>query len=739
MLKKLIASPLSFKLFLIWAVGISIALPYASTHAGITEDEVNYRIYGENLYAWYFGADTTAPHTVNDPKLEKQGEAPKLNVSKLARGELFSLIAEVAYRAVFSGMDFYEMKHMLSAFFGALLFIFIGLIVQRITDSWSAALFAIIVATFTPRLFGDSLTNAKDIPFATFFTFSMLQIVSFIKEMPRIRLVRAVLLVASFAFTIAAWKAGPLAVAYLFFSVVLFFLLQYFSDEFDSKLVIQTVQWIIVISVVGYLGASLFWPWAMKNPFLNPLAPMKTLGAIREALVLPQLFEGQWLNPKDFRWYFVPRWMYITIPVLSVIGVLIFVILIPVFLRKENWRITCYALLLLSILAPVIRIIQSHLNPYDACRQFSFVVVSVLIIAILAWVELFKLIKRTSIRLSLGIFVLFLISEPILFVFSNHPLQGLYFSPLIGGAKGAFKNYEMDYYGVAVRPAFEWLEKNDTTATTEHKARVRLWYGETTKLTHFIDKNPRFKFVSVYENSTDWDYTIQMAAEAKHNQSLIYNWPPKGTVHEVKVDGAPVCAVVKNFRIAEKSVFPEQQNTLVKGTLSQLINEAIEQYNKKDYNAAINKLKKAYQVDSSSDIVINNLVAAYNALKMYDDALEWGNKGLKRNPKYTLLRNNIAEAERAKKAFHPSGEDYFLLGFNYYAQGEYRKSLAASKKCVALQPNNAWAWNNVCTAYIALQEWDNAIEAGQKALEIDPKYELARNNLKWAMSQKPKK
>lgn len=739
MLKKLIAAPLSFKLFLFWAFCISIVLPYVSTSAGITEDEVSYRIYGESLYAWYFDVDTTAPRTVVDPKLEKQGEAVRINIAELRRGELFSLIAEVAYRTGFSGMDFYEMKHMFSAFFGALLFIFIGLIVQRITDSWSAALFAIIIATFTPRLFGDSLTNAKDIPFATFFTFSLLQIISFIKEMPRIRLVRAVLLTVSFALTIAAWKAGPLVIVYLFFSIALFFLLQYFSDSLDNKLLIQTIQWIVVISIVGYLGASLFWPWAMKNPFLNPLAPMKALGAIRETLVLPQLFEGQWLNPKDFRWYFVPRWMYITLPVISVVGVLLFVILIPVFLRKENWRITCYVLLLVSILAPVVRIIQSHLNTYDACRQFSFVVVSIVIVAILAWVELFRLIKRPSIRRTLSVFVIVLLLEPILFVFSNHPLQGIYFSPLIGGAKGAFKNYEMDYYGVAVRPAFEWLEKNDTTATTEHKARVRLWYGETTKLTHFIDKNPRFQFVSVYENSTDWDYTIQMAAEAKHNQSLIYNWPPKGTVYEVKVDGAPICAVVKNFRIAEQSSTPEQQKTLLNGALAQLINEAMAYYNKKDYNAAINTLKKAHREDSSNDIVINNLVVAYNALKMYDDAIEWGRIGLKRNSGYTLLKNNVAEAEKLKKVFHPNGEDYFLLGYNYYVQGEFRKSLEASKKCVAIQPNNAWAWNNICIAYVQLREWDKAVEAAQKALEIDPKYELARANLKRAMSSKANK
>jgi len=51
-----------------------------------------------------------------------------------------------------------------------------------------------------------------------------------------------------------------------------------------------------------------------------------------------------------------------------------------------------------------------------------------------------------------------------------------------------------------------------------------------------------------------------------------------------------------------------------------------------------------------------------------------------------------------------------------------------------LNPNYAEAYNNICSAYNAMQMWDKGAEACEKALKINPGYELAKNNLAWAKS-----
>ena len=47
--------------------------------------------------------------------------------------------------------------------------------------------------------------------------------------------------------------------------------------------------------------------------------------------------------------------------------------------------------------------------------------------------------------------------HPVKFMISNHPYHYLYYNQLVGGLKGAYANYETDYYYVSQTEASEWL------------------------------------------------------------------------------------------------------------------------------------------------------------------------------------------------------------------------------------------------------------------------------------------
>ena len=53
-----------------------------------------------------------------------------------------------------------------------------------------------------------------------------------------------------------------------------------------------------------------------------------------------------------------------------------------------------------------------------------------------------------------------------------------------------------------------------------------------------------------------------------------------------------------------------------------------------------------------------------------------------------------------------------------------------------LDPRMAGAWNNIAAAYESMHRWDEAITAAQKAIALDPNFQLAKNNLAWSISQK---
>lgn len=727
-------------LFIVSAFFISFTLPYVSKDAGITEDEPQHREHGKKLYDYYTKGDKTVIESPFDEKGQwkyfTEGTTSKTAIN--IYGGFFDFLAEVLHHTICKNYDAFEAKHALSAFFGALLFIFTALITQRISESWSVALLALVIATFTPRLFGYSLNNPKDIPLATFFAFSLLQMISFIKEMPRIRIRRAVLLALSFALAIAIRSGAVILIFYFLVFVVLYFALQFLYCDGEPKSFIQPLMVAVLISFAGYLGTSLFWPWAMQNPLLNPLRSLLVFKNF-DTFIINELFEGNWINNKSLPWYFVPKWIYITTPVTIISGFVLFLILLPKFIRKQNWQITAYGLLLFSVAFPILSIIINHSSIYNSARHITFVIPSLIVLAALAWAEIFNAVKDIYLKFSVVVAFVIILSEPVLFIINNHPLQGLYFSPLIGGTKAAFKNYEMDYWGYSIRSAFNWIEKNDSTATEQNKGCVRMWYGEQLKLSYFADSSKRFKHVLAEENSADWDYFIELPSSGKFAPDIVYHWPPRGTVYEVMVDNAPICAVVKNYRL-QQSALESNPAALTQNNkadpFNQAFNAGMNFYGQKNFNAAIVEFKKACALAPKNLLVVNNIVASLNELKMFDEAIVYATKGLKIDPNFSLLKNNFAETLKAKQSYHPDASYYINISYNYYVQGEFEKCIATSKMILKYEPNSFLAWNNICSAYNQLNQYDKAIDACNKGLKLAPTNELLRNNREVAVKAK---
>jgi tetratricopeptide (TPR) repeat protein len=61
-------------------------------------------------------------------------------------------------------------------------------------------------------------------------------------------------------------------------------------------------------------------------------------------------------------------------------------------------------------------------------------------------------------------------------------------------------------------------------------------------------------------------------------------------------------------------------------------------------------------------------------------------------------------------------------------QGKYEEALQASEKAIELDPNIAMAWNNKAAALQLLNRTDDALQASEKAIELDPNLALAWNN-----------
>ncbi len=78
---------------------------------------------------------------------------------------------------------------------------------------------------------------------------------------------------------------------------------------------------------------------------------------------------------------------------------------------------------------------------------------------------------------------------------------------------------------------------------------------------------------------------------------------------------------------------------------------------------------------------------------------------------------------------------YVNLSLVLSQAGEYRRSIEAARRAVALDPQSAEGWNNIAAGNEALHRWDEAVAAAQKAIALRPDFQLARNNLAWSLAQ----
>jgi tetratricopeptide (TPR) repeat protein len=122
--------------------------------------------------------------------------------------------------------------------------------------------------------------------------------------------------------------------------------------------------------------------------------------------------------------------------------------------------------------------------------------------------------------------------------------------------------------------------------------------------------------------------------------------------------------------------------------------------------------------------------------------IDWD--GTLSNPEFDLLLSSVAELvgqPPAQKIIRPStpvatptvsettsASEWFDKGFNLGEQGRYQEAIEAYDKALKIDPQYKFAWLNKGWALNNLGRYQEAIEAYDKALKIDPKYKSAWNN-----------
>ncbi|MDH7445049.1 tetratricopeptide repeat protein [Aquimarina sp. 2201CG14-23] len=720
--------------FILIALVVGWTMMFLSKDYGPLEDTKIHQDHGVRILNYFKGIDEIASLS----PIDEEGNYIDVAVSQENEnrgmngfGGFFDLLTNFLHQ-YFSSFEVYQFKNLINSIFGFLLFLFCGLLGKEL-GGWKTGLFTLVFVVLCPVIFGYSMNNPKDIPAAAFYMFSLFHIIKLLKELPRVTLKRAFFLILNISLLINIRVIGLMTLGYLLLAVFSWWLLQNYKSRFKQVVIKDTLLLAaktIGVCILSYLAVAVFWPYAQTNPLKVPIEILIKMGEFRGFENL-QLFEGVWQSSFNAPWYYAIKNLFIIMmPLHAFLG---FFLIPLVYYKNTKINMLYVSMVIFASVFPMILIVIGKPNNHSGSRQFMFSILPIVVVSALSWIKLFEMIPKKNIaKLLFGVLILVML-QPLHFMVRYHPMQALYFSPIVGGVSGAYGNYEIDYYGVGVRPAIDWLEEH--VGDADNPPKVRLYYGSQTKATFYLNKTPKLQHVLTRRDSPDWDYSIIMLAEGKYKRDHVnVNWSPENTVHEVKVDGVSVCFIVKNNYQVKNHISTLETQMKIRPTVNGYIQLSLLYYNKSDYFNCIQTSKKAIQLDPNNSIVYNNLCSSYNRLKMFDKAKEACEKSLAINNTSELTKNNLSVSINGINSWKNkklSITEYVNLSFYYYKLGFYKRCIETSEDLLLLDPNNAAAYNNICSSYNVLGEFDKAIKACEKALEINPDFQLAKNNLKW--------
>lgn len=622
--------------FLISIVSFLFGLIILASDAGFSGDEFFHVHHSKDVINYYktLGEDKTAAIPTETNNLPYYSQSPDTFIH---------LIIDA-----FGIENYMGLRHLwcnILAWIGVLY----ACLLARKVGGWRAAVLTCIILFISPRFLGHSFNNLKDIPFASACIMSIYYIVKFLEQLPKIKITTAIMLALSIAFATSIRVGGLLMIAYFGLFAIIYYI---YKKEELKPVFFKTLLWSLGICVVAYVLTVLTWPYAIEGPVKNVYDAFTNMSKFE--ISIKQIFEGKMQFSTSLPWYYSPKYMLITTPIVVLIGFLLSMIFVHH--NRKQWFL--YLVLFFTALFPICWIVSDNSNVYGGWRHLLFAYPSIAILSALGINTLIQLIRNRYAKYAVALAFVLLSINPLAHYVRNHPYEYVYFNELIGGTKNAYGEYEMDYYYHSLKEAADWVKENakKDSLTTGDKIIVGCWHIHPMSY-YFKDSTDKFKveFIRWSERgNVDWDYAIICTTGIYPELLRIGTYPPKNTVYEVKVDGRPICIVLKR-----------DQKYDWKGFEAATAN---------DFTKAEELYKKALIVDPINETAV----------------LELGNIYMSRVKTDTLGMNYLAKANRLLDVFILANPNHEIANYMkahcHYMNKDIRSALATCDRIIAYNP-----------------------------------------------------
>ena len=337
--------------------------------------------------------------------------------------------------------DIFYTRHLFNSFIFFLASIYFYFTLNKFYSK-TVSLLGFIIFLAHPRIFSQSFYNSKDIIFLSFFLISNYYLISFFIE----NKIKYLIFLSFFVAITISTRVMGLLIPFFF----IFFLIMENLEQKKYKKIYLLLPFILLT----FFFTVLFWPFLWENP-LNIILAFKNMSNYDWTGSV--FFESKYYSGKFLPWYYLPKIIIITTPLLYVIlfftgmyfGLTRLVKnLININNNKKNiWDnyeqfFLFYSITIIFI--TIVTVIELKSTLYGGWRQVYFIYPSIIFVTIYGLDKILNLIKFKKVFL---ILTLISILDVLFWNYKNHPYQYVFYNSLIN--KKNLKNFELDYWGVS--------------------------------------------------------------------------------------------------------------------------------------------------------------------------------------------------------------------------------------------------------------------------------------------------
>ena len=717
-----------YKIIFYALLGVLLFLiPILSLNSGISGDEVSSYIHSQRVYDYYANGDTACLNTQQDPVTQ--------NLEYY--GQTFDNLTTV-FVQWFNIDNVFEFRHVCNSLLGWCIILIVGLFLAK-TFGYRAAIFGALMLFLSPRFLGHSYNNPKDIPFALGYTMAIYHIMLLMKELPKIKIKRCIYIAIGIAIANSIRIGGLMLVGYLFiFCAAWYFFVNKenkWSDSLFWKKGFILLGKLLLVSLGGYLLSIILWPYMLQSPFAHAKEALELME--HYSVNLRQVFEGVNIWSTNAPWYYLPKYIFMSIPEGVIVGLILFIALIIQIVKRQKGMLVF--IVIFSFFFPVFYIIYKASNVYGGWRHVMFIYPFLVIAAAMGWESLYLMLKE---KIKPVVFVVFglLLILPTVHIAKNHPVEYVYYNAISGGVKKNYGQYEMDYYQHSTRPATTWLDNFLQKEGLKNKnKKITIVSNDPRALTYYLRHDTadyyNVEYTRYYERGNhDWDYAIYVNTYINAYQLQQGIWPPKGTFHTIDVDEKPVAAIVK------RSDRSDYEGYTIK---SQVNAPELDMSQKMTYiQEAISKYTQAINFDPNNEVALTSLMELYSSYGQLDSVIFYTNKLIEVCPSenylgyaaniylsayestknQAFLTSAIRCYERMANDNPYSAKNQYDLAFLYARIGNVAKGKSIMEKC--FEKNKRTFEANYYTAIYLAQtgNGNQAIELLEKCIDKFPRH-----------------